>query len=177
MSNPKFERFKPDPFDVFLCENCGGPETHHLNGILCLPAAEYAIITERNARVRKDFNAPEIAHRFVHHPPRNQFVVIAHESVRELLGGVAQALNDRLPEGREKALAMTKLEEALFWANAAIARSPGNTDVNTSNSTVNSPPATVDLGAPITATDLLRDYRSTSDADPVDSPPRGDRTE
>jgi hypothetical protein len=29
-----------------------------------------------------------------------------------------------VPEGREQALAITKIEEALFWANAGIARDP-----------------------------------------------------
>lgn len=31
------------------------------------------------------------------------------------------ALNDRLPESREKSLAMTALQESLMWANAAVA--------------------------------------------------------
>lgn len=30
----------------------------------------------------------------------------------------------RVPPGREQALALTKLEEAMFWANAGIARAP-----------------------------------------------------
>lgn len=37
--------------------------------------------------------------------------------------GLAVILNERLPEGREKALAMTKLEECAMWANKAIAHS------------------------------------------------------
>jgi hypothetical protein len=33
-------------------------------------------------------------------------------------------LLDLLPPGREKALVLTNLEQAMFWANAAIARQP-----------------------------------------------------
>lgn len=67
----------------------------------------------------------EIAHRFAYHPPRNEAAVKAHERVRELLGDVAQELDALLPADRprEKALVQTKLEEAMFDANAAIARS------------------------------------------------------
>ena len=36
-----------------------------------------------------------------------------------VLGGVIDA---RCPDGREKSLALTKLEEVMFWADAAIAR-------------------------------------------------------
>lgn len=32
------------------------------------------------------------------------------------------------PDSREKSLAITKLEEAVFWANASIARSGGGLD-------------------------------------------------
>lgn len=67
----------------------------------------------------------EIAHRFAYHPPRNENAVKAHERVRKLLGDVAQELDTLLPEDRprEKALVQTHLEEAMMWANAAIARS------------------------------------------------------
>lgn len=45
-----------------------------------------------------------------------------HEMVRENLKEEAVWMNEVLPEGREKSLAVTKLEEAMMWANAAIAR-------------------------------------------------------
>lgn len=45
-----------------------------------------------------------------------------HEQVRSEFLELAQALADRLPEGRELSLCITNLEEAMFWANAAIAR-------------------------------------------------------
>lgn len=34
----------------------------------------------------------------------------------------AEEMNQVLPEGREKALAFTALEEAMMWGNAAVAR-------------------------------------------------------
>lgn len=63
-----------------------------------------------------------IAHRFTHHPPKDAATAGKHAVVRETIGDAATVLADRLPEGREKSLALTKLEEAMFWANAAIAR-------------------------------------------------------
>ena len=67
----------------------------------------------------------EIAHRFAYHPPKNEATVKAHERVRELLGAAAQELDALLPADRprEKALTQTSLEDAMMWANAAIARS------------------------------------------------------
>jgi hypothetical protein len=63
----------------------------------------------------------DIQNRFSYHRPTDD-KVIDHSHVREELCTTALFLNDKLPEGREKALAITKLEEAMFWANAAIAR-------------------------------------------------------
>ena len=64
------------------------------------------------ARIDNDFNfhpaTPETAPLF--------------EANRGLLLGAAYQLVRRCPESRETSLALTKLEEAMFWANAAIAR-------------------------------------------------------
>lgn len=63
----------------------------------------------------------EIERRFTYHRPEGQKVT-AHEDVRLSFKEWAYWLDDMLPEGREKALAFTALEESSFWAHAAIAR-------------------------------------------------------
>ncbi len=64
---------------------------------------------------------PDLDNRFIHHPPDEQRA-LDHERTRRIIREVANTLEAELPDGREKALVMTKLEEALFWANASIAR-------------------------------------------------------
>lgn len=64
----------------------------------------------------------DIDKRFDYHAPNTAKVREAHENVRFGCKNLANFLQKKLPEGREKALAITKLEEAMFWANAAIAR-------------------------------------------------------
>ncbi|MGW0245070.1 Acb2/Tad1 domain-containing protein [Nocardia goodfellowii] len=63
----------------------------------------------------------DIEHRFTYHPPSPEKVSL-HEEVRKILGSIAISLDVYLPPGRESALVQTKLEEAMFWANASIAR-------------------------------------------------------
>lgn len=65
----------------------------------------------------------DINRRFDYHRPTGTKVQ-DHESVREDIKQTAIFLDFLLPDGREKALALTKLEECLMWANASIAREP-----------------------------------------------------
>ena len=67
----------------------------------------------------------KIEHNFIHHAPDNE-KIRRHTKVREDCLDLALTFGEELPDSREKALALTKLEEAMFWANAAIARN--NTD-------------------------------------------------
>lgn len=46
----------------------------------------------------------------------------AHTSVRRGCRNLGDFLNEKLPDGREKSLAITHLEEVMFWGNAALAR-------------------------------------------------------
>lgn len=66
-----------------------------------------------------------LAHRFEYHPPKDAETRTAHERVRGHSRRLAEELDALLPEGREKSLALTKIEEAMMWANAAIARNGG----------------------------------------------------
>lgn len=63
----------------------------------------------------------ELAHRFTYHAPKDtqpERYVALREAGKELATLIAQCC----PDGREQATAITKLEEAIFWANAGIAR-------------------------------------------------------
>jgi hypothetical protein len=65
----------------------------------------------------------DIENRFAYHQPSSDEIANAHQSVRHVCATLARVLNFMLPEGREKSLAITHLEETMMWANAAIARS------------------------------------------------------
>lgn len=64
----------------------------------------------------------DIEHRFAFHAATTPEKRDEHTSVRQQCRQLADVLNEQLPEGREKSVVMTKLEEVMFWANAAIAR-------------------------------------------------------
>lgn len=67
-------------------------------------------------------DSKDLRHRFDYHPPSNENVKNAHEEVRGYCLDLAVQFDTLLLDCREKALAITKLEETMFWANAAIAR-------------------------------------------------------
>ncbi len=58
---------------------------------------------------------------FTYHPP-NSGQPKRYEAIRSQANELACLFNQVCPPSREKSLAMTKLEEAVMWANAAIAR-------------------------------------------------------
>jgi hypothetical protein len=66
-------------------------------------------------------NADTLINRFRFHPA-NEKTGLQHEQVRDKCLALAEFLAEILPEGRELSLATAKVEEVMFWANAAIAR-------------------------------------------------------
>lgn len=63
----------------------------------------------------------DLVNRFSYHKPPNYQVEVMHSKVRKNCLEFARYLN-KLPDGRELSLAITHLEEVMFWSNAAIAR-------------------------------------------------------
>ena len=62
-----------------------------------------------------------VAIRFDHHAP-NITRAAQHERMRAAFKRAVNYVLAHAPDTRERALAVTKLEEAMFWANACIAR-------------------------------------------------------
>lgn len=65
----------------------------------------------------------DMINRFKHHPPKNDATVKAHETIREECLKMTSYIDKYVPNGREKSLAITHLEEVMFWCNSGIARS------------------------------------------------------
>lgn len=64
----------------------------------------------------------DLENRFNHHPPTSGMIETKFSTLRACLENTAKAVVRITPPGREQATAITKLEEAMFWANAAVAR-------------------------------------------------------
>lgn len=64
---------------------------------------------------------PDIENRFTYHPPKDGQPE-KYERLRDYAKGLAYQIDANCPHSREKSLALTNLEEAVMWANAAIAR-------------------------------------------------------
>lgn len=61
--------------------------------------------------------------RFHYHAPSEEGIV-RHAELSEAFTSLAVLIDDICPDGREKSLVLTKLEEGKFWASAAVARDP-----------------------------------------------------
>ena len=66
-----------------------------------------------------DYN--DLEKRFTYHPPTEGQPEL-YQIIRATARNFARDLLTMVPEGRELSLAITKLEEVVFWANAGIAR-------------------------------------------------------
>lgn len=75
----------------------------------------------------------DLEKRFAYHPPKHSGIAEAHSDIRDACFKMAQIVDELCPDGREKSLAITKLEECMFWANGAIARTQRVGTNNTTN--------------------------------------------
>ena len=69
--------------------------------------------TEQQAKTRLN--------NFVYHAPK-EGQADRYISIRAAANNYATLLNSTCPQSRELSIAITKLEEVVFWANASIAR-------------------------------------------------------
>lgn len=65
--------------------------------------------------------AEEIEKRFTYHTPKGDQPE-RYQKLRLTARIMAESIVEITPDSREQALALTHLETAIFWANAAIAR-------------------------------------------------------
>jgi hypothetical protein len=63
----------------------------------------------------------QLENNFTYHPPKDMQTQ-RYQAIREKAKELAVLLHQECPPSRERSLAITNLEQAAFWANAAIAR-------------------------------------------------------
>jgi len=66
-------------------------------------------------------NEYDLENIFTYHKPETIHIE-KYQSIREYGKMFAQEILQNCPAGREKSLALTKIEEAVMWANASVAR-------------------------------------------------------
>lgn len=63
----------------------------------------------------------DLENRFTYHAPKDDQPA-RYTAIRAKAKELAQFITENTPASREQSLAITNLEQAVFWANAAIAR-------------------------------------------------------
>jgi hypothetical protein len=64
----------------------------------------------------------DLDNRFSYHPPKDQAMVDTYQKIRDEAKNLVITMSTLCPESRELSLAVTNIEQAVFWANASIAR-------------------------------------------------------
>lgn len=85
-------------------------------------------VAEVQKEILVDIRSPheKIDYNLTTHPPKNALVSARFDAVTALTKEFAHAMEDILPDGREKSVVHTKIEEASMWAKAAVARGNDN---------------------------------------------------
>jgi hypothetical protein len=66
---------------------------------------------------------PDLDNLFTYHAPKPELnQAKRYQDIRDHAKYLAEHMTRQCPESRERSLAIQKIEEAVFWANAAIAR-------------------------------------------------------
>lgn len=78
---------------------------------------------DQDSHVKEESNyfTPGLVSRFRYYPP-TETQIIKYSEIRSTALKLAQLLDRYCPNSREKSTAIIKLEEAVMWANASIAR-------------------------------------------------------
>jgi hypothetical protein len=63
----------------------------------------------------------QIENNFTYHAPKG-YQLDRYQRIREVAKAFALVIEELTPASRERDIALTNLEQASFWANAAIAR-------------------------------------------------------
>ena len=90
------------------------PRTNSFTGDELPPLPELPVFVEGELE--------DLRRRFTYHAPK-EGQPAQYEAIRREAGELAVLVTSLCPPGRGRALALTKIEEAVFWANASIARS------------------------------------------------------
>ena len=64
----------------------------------------------------------QIEKSFTYHPPRDEAEIRAYQDIRASAKTLALIIDEIVPDSREKSLAITALEQVVFWSNAGVAR-------------------------------------------------------
>lgn len=67
-------------------------------------------------------NLDDLENRFTYHPPRDDVDVELYQRIRQKGLEFALLVDSAAKESRELSLAITHIEDAVMWANAAVAR-------------------------------------------------------
>ena len=83
-------------------------------------------------------NRDELKNRFMYHNV-SEHQLSDMESLRQAYVRLARLVTERVPESRELSIALTNLEQSMFWANAGISRNGGQNGNSPDNDIVGLP--------------------------------------